>query len=249
MNMDLDILNRALFDAGQNTLSAEDAGEHNTVYRLCKAYYLSTFLEVLSEVEWVGGRRRERLVVTGRPVITDRRYRFAYDLPADCARPVELQDNAYFIVEDRLILSDEECAELLYVSNGKILRPVAAVSAGEAGDIPEAEYLTAGPPGTEPDVTLWPGEPADILAALPADPAPADDFPDYRAVRYEPKLYECIEKTLAARFAMKLSNQPELHQLLLQEAMLIKREAVNASRAARAAKTNGNPWWTDELGS
>ena len=247
MNMDMGMVNRALFDAGQNTLSDEDADENNTVYRLCKAYYPSTFLEVLSEVEWVGGRRRERLVVTGRPLVRDRRYRFAYDLPFDCARPIELQHNAFFLAEDRLILTDEGDAELLYVSNGKILRPVAAASAGEPGDVPDEEYLTAGPPGTEPEVTFWPGEPEDILAALPEDPAPEEDFPDYRPPRYEPKFYECIEKSLAAKLAMKLSSQPELHTLLLQEALFIKQEAVNASRTARAARINGSPWWTEEL--
>ena len=247
MNMDMGIVNRALLDAGQDALSGEDANENNTVYRLCKAFYISTFLEVLSEVEWVGGRRREKLVITGRPVIRDRRCRFAYDLPFDCARPVELQRNAFFLAEDRLILSDEGAAELLYVSNGKILRPVAAARAGEPGDMPDEEYLTAGPPGTEPDLTFWPGEPGDVRAALPEDPAPEEDFPDYRPPRYEPKFYECIEKSLAAKFAMKLSNQPELHTLLLQEALFIKAEAVSASRTGRAAKVNGSPWWTEEL--
>jgi hypothetical protein len=47
---------------------------------------------------------------------------------------------------------------------------------------------------------------------------------------------------------MKLSEQPQLHVQLLQEAMLIRQEAVSASRAGRAAKVKENPWWAQELG-
>ena len=84
----------------------------------------------------------------------------------------------------------------------------------------------AGPPGTEPE----------------------SDYPGFAALEYEAKFYEYIEKKLAAKFAVKLSEQPQIHASLLQEAMLIKQEAVAASRAGRAAKVKENPWWGDELG-
>jgi len=248
MNMNIDIVNRALLDTGQDLLTASDIAKKNDAYELCKSYYITTFLEALSEVEWVGGRKREKLVRTGKPAVRDRQYRFAYDMPFDCAKPIELQNNDYFIVEDRLILTDAPEAELLYVSNGKVLRPITLASAGKPGDIPEHEYFTAGPPGTEPDYTLYPGTPADIMDELPKDPEPDSDYPDYAALEYEAKFFEYIEKKLAARFAMKLSEQPKLHVQLLQEAMLIKQEAVSASRASRAAKVKENKWWADELG-
>jgi len=249
MNMNFDIVNRALYATGQNTLSDKDtAGKNvNSLYYLCKAFYITTFLEALSEIEWVGGRRRAKLVRTGRPVVRDGQYRFAYDMPFDCARPIELQNNEYFIVEDRFILTDAPRARLLYVSNGKTLRPVAAASAGKPGELPEHEYFTAGPPGTEPDITLYPGRPSDITDEL-EDPMPEEDYPDYAALDYEPKFFEYIEKRLAAKLAMKLSDQPQLYAQLLQEAQLIKQEAVIASRAGRAAKVKENPWWSQELG-
>jgi hypothetical protein len=249
MNMNLDIVNRALFDAGQSPLGDGDIAGKNTAYLACKAYYLAAFLEALSEVEWVGGRKRARLALTGRPLALDRRYRFAYDAPFDCAKPIELQGNEFFLAEDRLILADVPRAELLYVSNGKVLRPIAAAVNGGPGELPETEYLSAGQPGLEPDVTLWAGEPDDILDELPPDPEPADDYPDYIALGYEPKFYEYVEKSLAAKLSMKLSSQPELHSLLMQEAMLIKREAVDATRSARAAKIKGNRWWTEDMGN
>ena len=247
MNMNLNIVNRALFAVGQNQLTEADISNKNAGYEIAKSYYISTFLEALSEVEWVGGRKRDRLVRTGRPVIKNDKYNYAYDMPYDCARPIELQNNEYYIVEDRLILTDDPQAELLYVSNGKVLRPIAIVQM-ILGERPQGEYMTAGQPWTKPDFTLYAGGPADIKEELPKDPPPASDYPDYTELDYEPKFFEYIEKKLAAKFAMKLSDQPKLHTQLLQEALLVKQEAIDASRASRAAKANQNRWWSEELG-
>jgi hypothetical protein len=184
-------------------------------------------------------------------------------MPFDCAKPIELQNNEFFAVEDRIIYTDAPEAELLYVSNGKILRPVAVISCGRPGDVMDMEYLTAGPPGTEPEETIRAGGPEDFSdfgtpnstggavlaepAPLPRDPEPTDDFPDYQALEYEPKFYEYIERMLAAKFSMKLTDQPQLHIQLLQEAMLIKQEAVNATKSRRAAKLEPKNWWTQEI--
>jgi len=247
MNMNRDIINRALYATGQNSLSDSDIENKNTNYELCKSFYLATFLEALSEVEWVGGRKREKLLPTGRPITSNQKYKFAYDMPFDCAKPIELQDNEFFIVEDRLIFTNIKGAELLFVSNGKVLRPVSFITM-KPGDLPDMEYLTAGPPGTVPEVTLYPGRPSDIKDEMPEDPEPASDYPDYIELQYEAKFYEYIEKKLAAKFAMKASEQPRLHSQLLQEALLIKQEAIDATRSSRAAKVKEDDWWSDELG-
>jgi len=283
MNMNLDIVNRALYAAGQDMIEADDlkkigdntdesseeSKKKSAVYKLCKSYYLATFLEALSEAEWLGGRKRAGLMRTGRPVLTNRKYSFAYDMPYDCAKPIELQDNEYFIVEDRLILTDVPDAELLYVSNGKVLKPIAA-AVMKPGMIPESEYFSAGKPGDLPDYTLHPGRPADLPHVkngtwrvnqkdtgipdtepppeIPDDPKPVTDYPDYIELNYEPKFFEYIEKKLASKFAMKLSEQPQLRNQLLQEALLVKQEAVDASRASRAAKRKPTELWEDELG-
>ena len=248
--MNRDLVNRALLDVGQQPLADTDIPD-NTVYRACKGYYLQTFLEALSEVAWTGGRKRDALVRTGRPILNDTRYQYAYDIPFDCAKPIELQDNDYFTVEDRILYTDTPRAQLLYVSNGKLLRPVAAVTCGKAGDLMDMEYLTGGQPWTDPEVTILCGGPRDLpiaTAALPPDPEPAEDYPDYRPPEYEAKFYEYVEKTLAAKIAMKLSEQPELHVQLLQEALLIRQEAVTASMGSQAAKLKPQRWWKEELG-
>jgi hypothetical protein len=273
--MDTGLVNRALLNVGQYPLTDEDLKEKNANYVLCRNYYIDTFLEALSEVEWTGGRKRARLMPTGRPALKNREYRAAYDLPFDCAKPVELQDNAFFEIEGRLLYTDVDGAELLYVSNGKVLPPLAAVRAGGPGSVPDMEYLSAGEIGSVPEVILRAGGPGDFLwfgpqeyegapwpsghvpegwdeeegipLPFPDDPETGEDFPGYRLLEYEPKFYEYVEKTLSARFAMKLSDRPELHIQLLQEAMLAKREAVNASMSRRAAKAKPARWWTEEM--
>jgi hypothetical protein len=277
VNMDTGLVNRALLNVGQYPLAGEDLKEKNATYVLCRNYYIGAFLEALSEAEWTGGRKREKLMPTGRPALANRGYRRAYDLPFDCAKPVELQDNAFFEIEGRLLYTDAGGAELLYVSSGKILPPDAAVSAGKPGSEPGPgmEYLSAGEIGSVPEAILRAGGPKDFLwfgpqgypgapwpsgrvpggwdeaagipLPLPEDGGKDEDFPGYRLLSYEPKFYEYVEKSLSAKFAMKLSDQPGLHIQLLQEALLVKREAANASMSLRAAKRGGSRWWAEEL--
>ncbi|MDR2746740.1 MAG: hypothetical protein LBB77_04765 [Treponema sp.] len=254
MNMNRGLVNRAILTVGQMPLTDEDVQDKTTAYQTYWQYYLATFLEALSEAEWSGGRKREELVRTGRPVLKDMRFAYAYDIPFDCAKPIELQNNEYFVVEDRILYTDVFRPQLLYVSNGKILRPVASVLCGKPGDSMDMEYLTAGQPWTESEVTLVCGGPGDLPpedaaeAVPPPDPEPAEDYPDYRQTEYEPKFYEYVEKTLAAKAAMKMSEQPQLHLQLLQEALLIKQEAVRATKIRQAAKLEPRPWWGEELG-
>jgi hypothetical protein len=170
-------------------------------------------------------------------------------LPYDCARPLEIQKNEYFIVEGRFLLSDVEKAELLYVSNGRVLRPdITIVSAGRPGELHELEYISCGPPGTEPDFTIRAGRPADIQDVLPETPVPDEDYPDYISLEYEPKFYQYIELMLAAKFAVKQSANPNLHALLLQEAMVIKQEAITSSRGNHAARQKPGRFWSEEYG-
>jgi hypothetical protein len=246
--MDRGIVTRALGYVGEYHLTDQDVADKNTNYLTAKAFYLQTFLEALSEVAWTGGRRRKKLTLTGLPRLPSG-YRFAYDLPYDCAKAVELQDEAYFVVESRFLLTDREKAELLYVSNGRRLRPdVAIVSAGKPGDIHELEYITAGRPGTDPDFVIRSGRPRDIGPALPETPEPSEDYPDYARLEYEPKFYQCVELALAAKFAVKESANPQLHGMLLQEAMVIKQEAINASGGNRAARQKTKGFWSEEYG-
>jgi hypothetical protein len=214
--MDFDtIADLALLYIGEEPLNVNDlplAGSDHVDgsfrYRLIRQFYLPTFLEALSEVPWTCGKRRALLVLedSGESGISNLSgYGFMYRLPVDCAKPLELQENSYFIIEGHNLLTDIADARLLYISNGKIDLSTLTAEELEARD--------------------------------------EKDFREYDLPEMEPKFYEYLEKTIAAKMAMKLSNQPQLYAMLLQSAMLIKEEAAKASRSNAAAKKNGVPWW------
>jgi hypothetical protein len=155
-------------------------------------------------------------------------------------------------VEDRFICTGVDNAELLYVTNGRILRPVSAVTAGRAGTVMDMEYLSSGnaamAAAEDCEVTLYPGGACGIGDTLPEDPEPDEDYPDYRPPEYEPKFYEYVEKTLAAKFAARLADNPQLHPRLLEESLLVRQDAVTASMGASAAKRKPQQWWKEEMG-
>jgi hypothetical protein len=253
MQIDHSLANRALALVGVDPITWSDRAGDTLRWRTLRDYYLPTFLEALSEVDWTGGRKRKRLRLTGVPHAKTGRS-FVYDLPIDCARPLELLDNAYFVVEDRFLSTEQDRAELLYITNGKTLRPVFFVSAGRPGNIPEAEYLSAGRPWDVSEATLRAGRPGDAPEAVPGSPPPSEDpvfdedYPEYRPPRYEPKFYEYLEHALAAKLCVLLTKNISLHNQLLQEAMVIRQEAVVASMGASAAKLRPQTWWKEELG-
>ena len=202
MNIDQALANRVFAGIGDDPLTPADYAGESLRFRILKDFYLQTFLEALSEVPWTRGKKRAVLSKSDADNLSP--YRYMYDLPVDCARPLEIQENAYFVAEGDRILTDRDGAALLYVTNGRIADP-----------------------------------------ALCRD---QDNYPDYDPPEYEPKFYEYIERLLAAKLAVKLEKSPKLYETLFASAMLIKREAVAASRSAAAAKKNGNDWWFDRLG-
>jgi hypothetical protein len=174
-----------------------------------------------------------------------------YDLPLDCAKPLELQENAYFVIEGRYLYTNQDRAELAYVSNGRGIAPAVKISGGGSRTAYEHPYLHGGMPGTKPRVIIHGGgsKAADYTKrAAEIAPRLAEDFPAYRQVMAEPKFYAYLEKALAAKYAMKLADRPELHRALLEEAMIAKEEAIAASRSSVAAKKNGEGWWAERLG-
>jgi hypothetical protein len=250
MNIDLKLVNRALLDTGQEPVNEADVSAGNPNVRLARAYYLETLLEAFSEVAWTGNKRRA-VLAKSRTRGNTSAYEFMYDLPLDCAKPLELQENAYFVIEGRFLYTGLDRAELVYVSNGRGMVPAVKISGGGARTVYKRPYIHGGMAYSRPRAVLHGGgaRAADYTKrAAEIAPRLAEDFPEYRQTPVEPKFYEYVEKMLAAKYAMKIADRPELHRSLLQEAMLVKEEAIAASRSSVAAKKNGAEWWADRLG-
>jgi len=260
MNIKIDLVNRALYAAGLLNsndinflkISRDDKFDKDKKYTfdLCRSYFLTTYLELLSEVPWTSGRRRKRLLRRRRPY-ANTSYSFTYGLPQDCARPIELSGKAFYIIEGGYLCTNENNAELLYVSNGKIFPKnitKTAVSKPGAEDVSFVNY-----PGSPEEDDIAADEiisPGDIQEdSLENETPPADDdYPDYKALDMEPKFWELLEMSLAAKFAIKNTQQPRLHDTLMQKALLIKNDAIKSTKSIVTAKKDSNPWWADTLG-
>ena len=117
MNIDIEIVARALDKAGQEPLTPTELEEKtSTRWRLVKDYYLSTILETLSNTAWTCLKVRKRLVESEQENLSE--YSFMYELPADCAKTVALATEHEYIVEKNILYTNDEDAVLIYITNG-----------------------------------------------------------------------------------------------------------------------------------
>lgn len=72
---------------------------------------------------------------------------------------------------------------------------------------------------------------------------PLDDYPEYKRIEYEAMFYRSFELRLASKIALELSGKEKLHQMLLQEAMIIEETAYRNTKTLSAGKKSGNGWW------
>jgi hypothetical protein len=109
---------------GEEILSDGDISQETLKWRVLKLYYLSTILAELAANPWIGARKRKLLVKKNPQTPNYSPYQFIYELPIDCARPLEIQGNYFFVLEDNYLLTDRDNAAVLYISNGKRATPI-----------------------------------------------------------------------------------------------------------------------------
>ena len=140
MNLDFALVNRALMNLGMEPLTSEDAAKENDAWKTAKDYYLSTMLEALAQVEWTSAKRRRELAPAQTRVRRHPDFAYVYDLPLDCAKPVELDGHEYFEVEAGLLYANARPARLLYVSNGRRFIDQTVITGGSARRQPAPGY-------------------------------------------------------------------------------------------------------------
>ena len=127
-----------------------DVQQETLKWRVLKEYYLSTMTSAVSSIPWINGKLRKALTKTdtvlpgennpdSKPVNYSP-YRYMYDLPVDCARPLEIQGDYFYVIENGKLLTDRDNAALLYVTNGKLTVPHAGDDYPDY-DLPEMEPL------------------------------------------------------------------------------------------------------------
>lgn len=120
MNINIDIVNRALEAAGQERLVPEEmtAERESTRWRLVRDIYLQVILTTLAKTTWTSRIKRAKLEpLTETENLSG--YFFQYILPYDCVRPEALNGNDEYIVEGHVLYTDREEAILQYVSSAR----------------------------------------------------------------------------------------------------------------------------------
>lgn len=246
MNMNTEIVTRALMKAGQEPLTSQDKEKNSTRYRAIKSFYLSTILETLSKTNWTSQKKRSQLNLNeDKENLTE--YTFCYNLPIDCAKPEELQDNTDYIVEGKYLYTDIENAILLYISSG--YNPDRLLPDENESFTEEDEIQTLSEDLTD-EVTdeTEESEEEDNTEEPTEDEDDTEDYPEYDELILDPMLSLYIETMLAAKIALKITGEANLYQLLYNEAALIEQRAEDTSHDHSKNRTKGSTWWTESLG-
>lgn len=229
MNIDRDLINRALQDAGQETLDDQAINEDVTAWRTCKSFYLPLLLEMLSTSEWTSHKKRKPLDVYEGENYS--KYSNAYTLPTDCSKPIEVQENDEYIVEGNVLYTNTSGAILLYISNNRRTPVDRLPEIAEDGD----RYLCNG---------LYYQYNAEIQDWEVIE----EDYPEYDDIELSPEEAKCFENLLAAQIALKITGDPNLYQLLFGIAQNVKNEAIKQSRSQGVSCENGSRYWGEILG-
>ena len=253
MNIDRDLVARALAKAGEEPITAEEweEGTSNRV-RIVKEFYHAILLESLSSYDWTSQKKRARLEVMD-PESEEAEenltgYAYMYILPADCAKVVKLANDEPYVVEGAFLFADAADAVLVYIRNyftGKYVYTY--------------EYEEVAEPDPD-DIDLYyiKDEHDEYVKAesyvmgttfyIKKEVIVEEDYNFYAQPELDPTLSAYFECKLAAAIALKLTGGTDKYQMLYNEAELIANKAQKKSSEQAQNKTKGNPWWTDQLG-
>lgn len=245
VNIDRDLVNRALAKAGQERLTEEDIENDAVLWRLAKEFYLPTILETLANTEWTSQIKRVRLEKPEEETeeaenFTE--YSHKYFLPDDCAKPIEIFGQDEYSVEARFLYTDRDEAVLVYVTDGKRSPYVLADPAPTEETFPEGEFYTLD--GETGEYTLA----EEFIPETEYWMISPDDYPEYREFKPDALLSEYLETRLAAKMVLKITGNSTLYQLLFSEANIMEARAVQASMAHSHSKETGHEWWMDTIG-
>ena len=242
MNIDIKLVARALNKAGEEPLTPEEIEtKEGTRWRIIKDCYLATILEELAQVSWTSQKRRARLSLSEEENLTS--YSYMYELPINCAKPVGLNSEQEYLVENGFLYTNDADPILIYVTNyytGKFKYEVADPQPTEE-TFPEQTYYFLGDDGEYYQEVEYDERYTYYIRVH-------DDYDFYDDPKLDPSLEECIATRLASSIVLKLTGDTNKYQLLYGEAIVMENRANKASEAHGHNKGKGNKPWGELLG-
>jgi hypothetical protein len=252
MNIDLSLLNRALYAVNRPALRHEDLKHDTEEMRIIKDYYLATFREALDNGEWESAKRRRSLQPAQMPYKPNFDFCHVYSLPIDCEKSIELEKQSYFEVENGLLFTDASPALLLYVTNGRRVLTGLSANAGGAFRSPCEAYYTGGDSQRAKryeigDNIIFGGN-ASRADSVTLPDVYKEDFPEYMQLRFEPLFYQYVEKMLSYKLAPRLKDNSDIRLSFLQEAQAFLKRSKEVTSADSAARRKPPKGWAEKLG-
>lgn len=243
MNINVDIVARALNKAGEEPLTKEEIeNKKGTRWRLIKDLYLANILEMLSSVAWTSQKRRVKLERSEEENLST--YSYMYELPIDNAKPVGLNSEKEYLVEGDFLYTEDPEPILCYITNyfrGNFKFQEALPQPISQAEVETAPYYVKDEDGEFVNASIYDEE---ITYYTRVE----EDYSFYADPKFDPILEEAVATKLAAKLVLKLTGNMNTYQMLYQEAMIMENRAQKASMAHGHNKGKGERLWGDQLG-
>lgn len=230
--MNREAVDTALGLAGNMPLTDDDKQYHNLVYVFCKNLYLPTLFTSLCEIDWRCARKEELVHPTQRFTVPNGM--FYYDLPADCIRPLYVDDNdADFKNDSDFIVTQRPVTRLYYVFHRRSIAGLLLRAPETEEEIGNSVYVR--PPDNDIDA-LNPR----AYAALAEQPQGDndEDFPEWEYTSYDTDFWTYFAYKLAAALVPKLRSDDGAASRAQALAALASQKGEEAIQRSKAAAVN-----------
>jgi hypothetical protein len=249
MNMNREAVNTALGYAGNQPLTDTDKQFNNTVYRLCKELYLPTLFNSLTELDWKCARKYTRLY-ENKTVMYRMANTFYYDIPADCIKPIHVDDNKKdFRIDADVLITSQAAEQLYYVYHNRKLG-YTAINAPLGAERDNQNYPVVISAGLTAVDTASYGV---VNAPLGEVPEPEDeDFPAWEYTPFDADFWDFFSYKLAARIIPRLRADDGTAARAQRMTDLAEQAGAKAVLREKAAEANVNiraPTWSERLGT
>jgi hypothetical protein len=248
MDMNREAVNAGLVLAGNQPLTDLDKKYKNSVYVLCKSLYLPTLFNSLTEVDWKCARKHSPLRET-KDIIHRQQGMLYYDVPADCIKPVHVNDNKIsFRADDSYIITSYPVEQLFYVFHNRNFM-------GGSGAAFRTNYQKGNRPfkisAMADDVEAFKNRYHAPLTAPTEAEEEADDFPEWAYTPYDDDFWQFFSYKFAMALVPRLRSDDGTAQRV--QALTATADAIGAKavQRERAAEANPNPrpkTWSEKHG-
>ena len=244
--MNREAVDIALGLSGNMPLSDDDKRFNNLIYVFCKQLYLPALFNSLAEIDWRSARKEGILKLSERWTVRNPG-KYYYEMPADCVRPLMVDDNEVeFVNQEDFIVTPAPAHKLFYVFHKRRLGGLTLVQAANRQDRDRAIILK------RPDNPVDAGDPAALYTrSEEAIEETDEDFPEWEYTDYEPDFWTYFSYRLAAGLIPKLRADDAAAsktQALLAIAAQKGEEAIQRSRASSTNPHGQYKSWAEASG-